>query len=174
MASQPLLFGGQVRLHLGSGQKHLDGYMNVDISDDHNHRVDLIADVTGSMPMFEDASADLIVAEHIFEHVNLSSQEGTLREWHRILKPGGRLVLSVPDLRALATRWLSGQLPFFLYAVNVYGAYNGHETDRHKWGFDEGELRERLAVVPWRSVERFHGSEPIARDWWILDMEAVK
>lgn len=165
-----------MRLNLGSGQKHLDGFTNVDISDDHNHRVDVIADATGPMPMFENDSAELIIAEHLLEHVSLHKQAETLAEWHRILRPGGRLVLSVPDLRALAVRYLQGDpnFPFFLYGVNLYGAYNGHETDRHKWGFDERELRERLGFLPWRSVERFHGAEPIARDWWILDIEAVK
>jgi SAM-dependent methyltransferase len=161
-------------LNLGSGQKHLEGYVNVDISDNHGHQVDVIADVTEAMPMFEDNSAETIIAEHVLEHVYLHRQEATLREWYRILAPGGRLVISVPDLHALATRYLRGELSFFLYAVNKFGPYNGNDADFHKWGFDEPELRERLSVLPWRSVERFHGAEPIARDWWILDIECQK
>ena len=162
-----------MRINLGSGQKYLDGYVNVDISDDHGHKVDVIADVTEPLP-FDDNSADVIIAEHILEHVYLHKQEATLRDWFRVLKPGGRLIISVPNQRELAQAYLDGRINFFIYAVNKFGPYNGNDNDFHKWGFDEQELRERLGAIEWREIKQFNGNEPLAMDWWILALEAIK
>lgn len=163
-----------MKINLGSGQKYLEGYVNVDVSKDHDHQVDIIADISEPMPMFKDDVAELIIAEHVLEHVYLHKQESALREWYRILKPGGRLIICVPNLRELATAYLQGKISFFIYAVNKFGPYNGNDADFHKWGFDENEIVERLRPIPFRAVRRAQGELPIARDWWILDVEAIK
>lgn len=55
---------------------------------------DVVADVEGELP-FEENSVDTIIARHILEHcVDLIT---TLKNWTKILKPGGRLVIAVPD-----------------------------------------------------------------------------
>mgnify|MGYP001607631342 CR=1 FL=1 len=55
---------------------------------------DVVADVTKKLP-FKDASVDTVIARHILEHcVDTIS---VLREWTRMLKVGGRLIISVPD-----------------------------------------------------------------------------
>lgn len=55
---------------------------------------DIQADVSKSMPI-EDNSADAVIARHILEHC--LDVVGTLKEWKRILKPGGKMILAVPD-----------------------------------------------------------------------------
>ena len=166
-----------LKINLGSGQKPYpkeEGWVNVDISDAHGHQVDVLVDVTEKLP-FEDNSADIIVAEHILEHIYLHKQEGALREWHRILKPGGKLVITVPNQRELARAYLEGRIDFFIYAANKFGPYNGSDDDFHKWGFDEQELRNRLSVLTWAEVRPYTGGATLlARDWWILEIEAVK
>lgn len=57
---------------------------------------DVVADVTDLKP-FEDASADAIVAKHILEHV--LDIPKAIKEWRRVLKPGGKLVIVCPDYR---------------------------------------------------------------------------
>jgi SAM-dependent methyltransferase len=55
---------------------------------------DIRADVEKELP-FEENSVDTIIARHILEHcVDTIS---TLRNWIKILKPGGRLIIAVPD-----------------------------------------------------------------------------
>ena len=88
------------------------------------------------------------------------------------------LLVFVPNLRALAQRWLAGGLTTQIYATNLYGAYMGDEADRHKWGFDEDSLREFLGSMRWAEVKAFDwrpipGAD-IARDFWILGAECVK
>lgn len=43
----------------------------------------------------EDASFDAVIASHVIEH--LANPLRALQEFHRVLRPGGRLVLIVPD-----------------------------------------------------------------------------
>jgi hypothetical protein len=100
-------------------------------------------------------------------------------EANRVLRVGGSLLVFVPDMRKLAYQWGMGKINDYLYMVNVYGAYMGDEVDRHKWGYTEASLRKLIeANGEWKSVELFDGRKidgaDIAKDWWILGMEAVK
>ena len=55
---------------------------------------DVQADVEEALP-FEDGYADTIIARHILEHV--MDVPKVMKNWASKLKPGGRLVISVPD-----------------------------------------------------------------------------
>ena len=46
---------------------------------------------------FRDCSLDFLIASHVLEHMPLPLS--TLEEWHRVLAPGGVLVLKIPDKR---------------------------------------------------------------------------
>ena len=52
---------------------------------------------------YEDASFDVVVFTEVLEHVFRPPSE-LLREIHRILRPGGTLLLSVPNIATLANR----------------------------------------------------------------------
>jgi len=45
-----------------------------------------------------DASVDMLVASQVIEHV--ADTDGLIKEFHRVLKPGGYLVLGTPNLSA--------------------------------------------------------------------------
>ncbi len=49
------------------------------------------------LPMLGDRSQDFVLASHLLEH--LPDPVGALAEWHRVLRPGGSLVLFLPDQR---------------------------------------------------------------------------
>lgn len=57
---------------------------------------DIAADVTTEIPL-PDEYADCIIARHVLEHC-LDTVK-TLKEWKRLLKSGGRLVIACPDER---------------------------------------------------------------------------
>lgn len=87
-----------VRFNLGCGDKILPGFINVDLSGNWSGREpDVVADVTGPLP-FEDAMADEVHAYHVLEHLLRWKVEDCLREWLRVLKPGGQLILEMPCL----------------------------------------------------------------------------
>lgn len=87
-----------MKFHLGCGKRYIPGFYHVDVVDyphiDLRHEVD-------RLPMVADCSADLIYACHVLEHFHRKDTTRVLAEWHRILKPGGTLRLSVPDWEAL-------------------------------------------------------------------------
>ena len=56
------------------------------------------------LPMFPDNFADYITSHHSLEHVRIDEALPTLKEWHRVLKPGGICSVSVPDLLWVAER----------------------------------------------------------------------
>jgi SAM-dependent methyltransferase len=79
-----------MKLNLGCADRHLDGYVNVDICEP----AEQIADLEGPWPWGE-SSVDEVVAEDIFEH--LEDRIFTMNELHRVLKPNGRATIVVPD-----------------------------------------------------------------------------
>jgi SAM-dependent methyltransferase len=59
-----------------------------------NPHLNLNVDVDRLSPI-ENASFDAVIASHVIEH--LANPLRALQEFHRVLRPGGRLVLIVPD-----------------------------------------------------------------------------
>lgn len=163
-------------LNLGSGQRPFSKpWINVDIQD--THKPDIVSDIS-RMPMFEDNSAELIVLHHVLEHFGCGEADSVLHESWRILAKGGSLLIFVPEIRLIAQRWICHEIEDFTFMVNTYGAYQGNEADRHKWGYDTNSLKKYIKSVlevnaklfDWRTIE---GAD-IARDWWILGMEVIK
>ncbi|MBF0309557.1 MAG: class I SAM-dependent methyltransferase [Magnetococcales bacterium] len=81
-------------LDLGAGGRLIDNrVIGVDFQPFPNTRV--VADIE-TLP-FASASIDLIIATGLLEHVR--NVETTIREFHRVLKPGGLLHVEVPFLQ---------------------------------------------------------------------------
>ena len=55
---------------------------------------DVVADVTQPLPI-EPESQDVVIARHVLEHVE--DVKGTLQNWAKVLKHGGRLIVAVPN-----------------------------------------------------------------------------
>jgi len=80
------------KLNLGSGQFPKQGYINVDL--DLKAQADVFHDLNKFPYPFENNSFSLIEADHLLEH--LSNVLEVMKELHRILKPGGKLIIRVP------------------------------------------------------------------------------
>jgi ubiquinone/menaquinone biosynthesis C-methylase UbiE len=46
---------------------------------------------------FDDQSVDTIISFHFFMHLDITYVQQTLKECHRILKPGGRIIFDIPS-----------------------------------------------------------------------------
>ena len=79
-----------IKLHLGCGNVRLEGYINIDISSHYNP--DIVADLN-NLP-YEDNTVDEIYTDNVIEHVEDFTK--AMKEMHRVLKPGGKLIIVVP------------------------------------------------------------------------------
>ena len=167
-------------LNVGSGQRPFEKpWINVDKQ--ACWKPDVLWDAGNLLDPcpFEQESADMIVLHHVAEHFGANECNALIGQCHTILRKGGSLIVTVPDMRALARRWLFGSLDTETYFINVYGAYMGDEADRHKFGFDTHTLTETLKKsAKWSEVKDFDNrpipGASIAADWWIFGKEAVK
>ena len=72
--------------------KTLDRAIGIDI--ESKKGVDIVHTVD-DLPMIDSNSADVLLASHILEHIEDTTK--TLKEWARILKPDGKLIIILPD-----------------------------------------------------------------------------
>lgn len=83
-----------LRLNVGSGKRRIPGYTNVDIQ--AGPEVDVVA--PASVLPFATGTALSVAAIHVVEHVYPWEVPILLQEWHRVLAPGGELIIEMPDL----------------------------------------------------------------------------
>ncbi len=84
------------KLNLGCGDTILDGYLNADL---YNPKAQVKADAL-QLP-FPNERFDELYACHIFEHLNPYKVGEILLEWKRVIKPGGKLIMEMPDILEL-------------------------------------------------------------------------
>jgi len=87
-----------IRLNLGCGDMPLPGYVNVDVAAERRGRQpDVCCDIR-DLSAFGNDHADEVMAIHVIEHFYRWEVVDLLKEWVRVLKPGGQLVLECPNL----------------------------------------------------------------------------
>jgi ubiquinone/menaquinone biosynthesis C-methylase UbiE len=139
----------EVRLNLGCGKKLLPGYTNVDMPANWSgKRPDVECDLR-KLP-FKAAYADEVLAVHVIEHFHRWETTKLLREWVRVLKPGGLMVIECPCLDKVTMHMIAAATGRALYnsrltMMALYGdpSYRD-ESMMHKWCFSESELIELL------------------------------
>ena len=90
------------KLHLGSGNRKINGWLNADIE-----ATSLVAyiDVTKKFSI-NNEMIDYIFSEHMIEHINHHDGLKMLNESFRILKYSGKIRISTPDLQFLVDLYL--------------------------------------------------------------------
>lgn len=144
-----------VRLNLGCGDKILPGYINVDVV---AARAGKSPDVTcdlRDLSCFESGYADEVLAVHVVEHFWRWEVEAILREWVRVLKPGGRMVLECPNLKSACEAFLAdpdaGSRPDQAGQRTMWVFYGDPRWNDplmvHRWGYTPGSLAKLMESV---------------------------
>jgi predicted SAM-dependent methyltransferase len=173
--------GKVLHLHASCGKVLLSGWLNFDLldvisADGERTKLDHAYLATGHVYVKHDASRPYPIAdgtvtsvysEHYIEHLTLWEAHGWLRELHRLLKPGGVLRLSTPDLeqyvrgyldqkQKLYDAWAGGLrahgvdlLPRRTFRLNMLMREWGHQ-----YLYDCGELTGLLAEVGFTEIRR--------------------
>jgi GT2 family glycosyltransferase len=148
------------KLNLGCDTYYLSGFVNVDLHRDANITPDILADVR-NLP-FHDEEFDFIYAGHLIEHLYYDRIPEYLHEWQRILRPGGRLAVVVPDVGTSMRRYAAGDYSLDHVLPQIFGQYYSwdFEPQRHRYAYDYPRLIESLSRVPWRHAAQLDLASP--------------
>ena len=98
----------KIKLHLGCGEKYLEGYINIDFPEEEHSVMRVKADVYKDIRtlQYDENSVDEIRTHHMFEHFPRAEALQLLLQWRKWLKPDGKIVIETPDFEASAQAYL--------------------------------------------------------------------
>ncbi len=142
-----------LRLHIG-GREPKNGWKILDIRP--GAHVDFVGDCR-DLSRFADGSVAEIYASHVLEHLGyLEELPQALAGFHRVLAPGGRLMVSVPDFAVLCRLFihpsLNAEQRFTIMRI-VFGGQMD-EYDFHKAGLTFEFLEDYLLTAGFRDIRR--------------------
>lgn len=137
------------------------GYKNVDIR--KFPHIDYVVDISKPLP-WENDSINEILAESVLEHIphglmNSTSSYGRahlntiiiLREWNRVLKPGSKCIIKVPNILGIINCYKSGKMQYRDFWMYLYGGQE-YKENVHYAGFDPFTLKEIMQLAGFRDV----------------------
>lgn len=142
------------KLHIG-GQVRTPGWEVIDANP--GPCVDHVGNA-GDLSRFESATFTDVYASHVLEHFDYNNDlVAALKEWRRVLVPGGMLHVSVPDLDILARLFcerqqLSPQDRFMAMRM----MFGGHvdRYDYHLVGLNDEFLIQYLLAAGFKNISR--------------------
>lgn len=146
-----------VRLNIGGGDTDLPGFACHDIRDGNS----------ALALEYLDNSVDEIRASHVLEHLSFADAQRALREWSRVLKPGARLRVAVPDFSKINPSdplWR-----FYLMGGQI------HEHDFHRSCWRRSDLETEMSAAGFSGIREWEddgidtASNPVS-----LRLEGVK
>jgi len=143
----------ELRLHIG-GLEAKAGWKILNIVP--GNEADFVGDVR-DLSAFESNSVSEVYASHVLEHVDQRSLPSVLREIRRILrKPGGRLLISVPDLEVLSSLFLREGMDSKARLHVMRMMFGGQEDahDYHQIGLYFELLAGLLKAAGFRDIRR--------------------
>ncbi|TWA82801.1 methyltransferase family protein [Azospirillum brasilense] len=169
-------------LNVGCGQRAIsilgsslpaEGWRELRLDIDPKVDPDIVASMTDMTPV-PDGSVDAVWSSHNLEHLDPHEVPVALREFLRVLTPGGTLLLTVPDLQAVARLVAEDRLDETLYESRqgpirpldiVYGygpaLAAGNRFMAHRNGFTPnllGRLLQEAGFEPvamWRRAQAY-------------------
>ncbi|MFC1789590.1 methyltransferase domain-containing protein [Patescibacteria group bacterium] len=153
----------KIKLHLGCGERHIDGFINIDIK--KYPAVDMVDDIR-YLKKFKRGTIDVIYACNVLEHLGRWKYMPALKRWYTLLKKGGILRISVPNFRALCEYYLkTGDLKTIYCAL-----YAGQDDplNYHYWCWDFEILEKELKSIGFKKIKKYDRNKTehaSVRDW---------
>lgn len=172
------------RLHVGCGAIWVPGWLNIGLLPswmqpygavrNRDGALVLSLDISRGLPL-DDARLEQVYASHFIEHLTFDKALAFLAECHRVLRPGGRIRLTCPDLELWARKYLEKDTAFLetyerssaagrkLPALHTPGQILMSQLHgwKHRWGYDAESLCEALERSGFRDAKQrgYHDSE---------------
>lgn len=142
---------------------------------------DVVASLT-DMSTISTASADAVWSSHNLEHLDGFEVPRALREVRRVLKPGGFVLINLPNLQQIAELIVSGQTEDVMYTspagpITPLDMLFGHQASlargnnymAHRTGYTPERLRNVLVDADFAEVRVMRGN---AFDLWAVAITA--
>ncbi len=154
----------RIALHLGCGRRIMPGWVNVDAV--AGAGIDLVWDLRYRLP-FATRSATMIYSEHLLEHLPKRDALALLAESYRILEPGGRIRIGVPDAELYLRAYAEQQTDFFRELRHLGGTLTPLETPidvinhmfrmggHHQFAWDYQSLAHALQSIGFEQIARW-------------------
>lgn len=183
------------KLHIGCFDCPVSGWVNTDITPHiWISKIPLMASVlyrAGMMPIerlhqhrrgvfrkvrylnllkplpFEENSFEFVFSSHVFEHLPRVSLARLLDEIHRVLRPGGTMRVSVPDLTIMVNSYQEEDGDAFVKAMFEIDQANA--KNRHQWMYNERSMRAMLSEAGFASITRCQYRQGKCPDLELLD-----
>ena len=142
-----------IKLNIGCGWRNFgEDWVHIDGGDyDHLDYTDI------TKLEFKDNTIDLIYASHVIEYFDREEVIPLLQEWFRVLKPGSKLRIAVPDFEAMVKLYLEEGYNLESFLGPLYGKMPmGDETIYHKTTYDFFSLEKGLLSIGFTSVDRYN------------------
>lgn len=143
----------EARLHIG-GKERREGWTVLDIAP--SPHVDIVANCNDLSTLAGESCAE-IYASHVLEHLGYDGEvQRALKGFHRILVPGGRLRVSVPDMEVLCRLFLLPNMNFQHRYQAMRSLFGGRTTphDVHYTGMFYEYLGAMMHGAGFRNIER--------------------
>ncbi|MGQ0628241.1 MAG: class I SAM-dependent methyltransferase [Phycisphaerales bacterium] len=144
-------------VQLGCGKEYIPGMINVEAN--FQRKRDIWLDINVGLP-FASNSIKGLYASHIMEHLTAARNRAAYREFFRVLEPGGKLRILVPDLEYAINAYVSKDAPKFPEWPETYRSFGGKFNNftlvcnQHFVLFDFSLMEEFLTEAGFTQVER--------------------
>lgn len=135
-----------IRLNIGSGTDIKEDYLNVDR---YAQKADANWDMR-ELPLNDDSVAQIICYQTL-EHISQNDVFPTLKEWYRVLKPRGNVIITVPDIVSICQQVVDNPEDDWVLA-RVYGT-QAHDGQFHKSGFTPKKIGNMLGRAGFTSTK---------------------
>jgi hypothetical protein len=161
-------------LHVGCGPKRIEKlhetfrsaeWQEVRVDIDARVQPDIVASIT-AMPQVASASVDAVWSSHNLEHLYAHEVPRALAEFLRVLKPGGFVLVTMPDMQRVAEYILQGNMidpidqspagpisPVDLCYGHRPSIARGNEFMAHRTGFTAHSLTQQLTACGFCSAQ---------------------
>lgn len=159
-----------MKLHIGCGSNYKKGYVNIDKYTPSHGVVDLSHDLNNPLP-YDTNQIEEILGYHIFEHLDPKKVQTILLDWFRLLMPGGRLILELPEFDKVCAWYLleGGQLQ----KEWIFG--NQEQPGQiHYWGYTRRDMIDLLQGAGFQTIEFTDPQDYHAKEGPTMRIEAQK
>lgn len=149
-----------MKLELGSGYSPTPGYTHVDLNP-NAPQVDHVG-LAWPLDWIGDGTVTEIRAVDVLEHLSYRDTSAVLADWARVLAPGGRLFVQVPDAHEIMRRYVAGdprlvrglprELPQTLLAGATWRLLGGHADGDYAANGDDFRWNAHYALFSVQSL----------------------